>query len=64
MTSFLTSHGRTVWLAAILLSIAGIISATRLPVSLFPLIDYPRVIVSVDAGNRDAAQMAAEITRG
>ena len=63
MTSFLTSHGRTVWLAAILLAIAGIISATRLPVSLFPLIDYPRVIVSVDAGNRDAAQMAAEITR-
>ena len=63
MTRFLTSHGRTVWLAAILLSIAGIISATRLPVSLFPLIDYPRVIVSVDAGNRDAAQMAAEITR-
>lgn len=63
MTRFLSLHGRTVWLAAILLSLAGIVAATRLPVSLFPRIDYPRVIVSVEAGDREAAQMAAEITR-
>ena len=63
MTRFLTSHGRTVWLAVILLTLAGLVAGSRLPVSLFPHIDYPRVIVSVEAGNRDAAQMAAEITR-
>ncbi len=63
MTRFLTAHGRTVWLAVILLTLAGLVAGSRLPVSLFPLIDYPRVIVSVEAGNRDAAQMAAEITR-
>ena len=63
MTRFLTAHGRTVWLAVILLTLAGVVGASRLPVSLFPHIDYPRVIVSVEAGNRDAAQMAAEITR-
>ncbi len=34
-----------------------------MPVSLFPQIDYPRVVVSIDAGNRDAAQMEAQITR-
>ena len=38
-------------------------AATRLPVSLFPHIDFPRVVVSVDAGERDPAQMAAQITR-
>ncbi len=35
----------------------------RLPVTLFPHIDYPRVVVSIDAGERDAEQMAADITR-
>ena len=35
----------------------------RLPVTLFPHIDYPRVVVSIDAGERDAEQMAATITR-
>ncbi|KTE24840.1 transporter [Sphingopyxis sp. H071] len=47
----------------ILLTLAGVVSATRVPVGLFPNIDYPRVVVSVDAGDRDAAQMEAEITR-
>ena len=63
MNRFLTTHGRSVWLAVILLSLAGLMAAPRLPVGLFPHLDYPRVVVSIDAGNRDAAQMAAEITR-
>ncbi|MBV9884797.1 MAG: efflux RND transporter permease subunit [Sphingomonadaceae bacterium] len=63
MTRFLSAHARAIWLAAILLTLGGIVAATRLPVSLFPHIDYPRVVVSVDAGDRDASQMAAEITR-
>lgn len=46
-----------------LLTIAGLVAALRLPVSLFPHIDYPRVVVSIDAGERDAEQMAADITR-
>ena len=33
-----------------------------MPVSLFPFINYPTVIVSIDAGERDAAQMTAQIT--
>ena len=31
--------------------------------TLFPHIDYPRVVVSIDAGERDAQQMEADITR-
>ena len=59
----LSRHARTIWLGVILLTLAGIVAGTRLPVSLFPRIDYPRVVVSVDAGDRDAAQMEAQITR-
>ena len=63
MTKFVRRHARSIWLAVIILTVAGATAAVRLPVGLFPQIDYPRVIVSVDAGDRDAAQMAAQITR-
>lgn len=63
MTGTIASHARSIWLAVILLTLAGVAAATRLPVALFPQIDYPRVAVTIDAGDRDAAQMAAEITR-
>jgi CzcA family heavy metal efflux pump len=46
-----------------LLTLAGLVAAMRLPVTLFPHIDYPRVVVAIDAGERDAEQMAADITR-
>lgn len=59
----LAAHARALWLAALLLTLGGIVAATRLPVSLFPHIDYPRVVVAIDAGERDADQMAAQITR-
>lgn len=59
----LSGHARAILLAAVLLTLAGIAGALRLPVSLFPHINYPRVMVAIDAGDRDPAQMAAEITR-
>ena len=52
-----------IWLAVALVTVGGILAALNLPVSLFPHIDYPRVVVAIDAGDRDADQMAAEITR-
>ena len=63
MTSRLSRHTRSLWLAMLLLTLGGIVGALRLPVSLFPHIDYPRVVVAIDAGERDPAQMEAEITR-
>jgi multidrug efflux pump subunit AcrB len=59
----LSRHARSLWLALLLLTLGGIAGALRLPVSLFPQIDYPRVVVAIDAGERDPAQMEAEITR-
>lgn len=59
----LADHARTIWLGVLLLTLGGVVAATRLPVSLFPQIDYPRVVVAIDAGQRDPAQMKAEVTR-
>ena len=61
--SGIARHARALWLAALLLTIGGVAAALKIPVSLFPFISYPRVVVSIDAGERDAAQMTAQITR-
>ncbi|MDE1899560.1 MAG: efflux RND transporter permease subunit [Xanthomonadaceae bacterium] len=45
------------------LAAGGLIAALNMPVSLFPAIQFPRVRVSVDAGDRPAGQMAVEVTR-
>lgn len=63
MTVFIQRHAFTIWLTVLMLTLGGIFAAMNRPVSLFPQIDYPRVVLSVDAGDRDPDQMAAEITR-
>jgi CzcA family heavy metal efflux pump len=63
VTRSLADHARALWLAAILLTLGGLVAALKMPVSLFPHIDYPRVVVSIDAGECDEAQMTAQITR-
>ncbi len=63
MKELMQRHSRSIWLSVFLVTLAGLIAATRLPVTLFPHIDYPRVVVAIDAGDRDAGQMAAVVTR-
>jgi multidrug efflux pump subunit AcrB len=55
--SALERHRKTIWMAVVLVTLAGLFSAQKLPVTLFPHIDYPRVVVAIDAGERDATQM-------
>ena len=61
--SALSRHANALILAALIIVVGGAAAALRIPVSLFPFISYPRVVVAVDAGERDPAQMAAQITR-
>jgi multidrug efflux pump subunit AcrB len=63
MSGTIQRHARSIWLSVFLVTIAGLLAAHHLPVTLFPHIDYPRVVVSIDAGERDATQMAADTTR-
>ncbi|MEO6779516.1 MAG: efflux RND transporter permease subunit, partial [Bradyrhizobium sp.] len=41
----------------------GAASILRLPVSLFPHVDFPRIDLKIDAGSRPAPQMEIEVTR-
>lgn len=63
MTRWLSAHTRSVVLAFLLLTAAGLGAALGMPVSLFPQIDFPRVVVSVDAGDRAVDQMVSQVTR-
>jgi len=42
--------------------LGGLASAWTLPVALFPHVEFPRIVVSLDAGDRPAERMTVEVT--
>jgi CzcA family heavy metal efflux pump len=56
-------HARPVIFVVAVLAAAGLLSVFRLPVGLFPQVDFPRIRVSLDAGSRPAERMEIEVTR-
>lgn len=55
-------HRRSLFFVAAILVAGGLLSALRLPVALFPQISFPRVVISLEAGDRPAEEMAALVT--
>src|SRR5574337_385770 len=55
-------HRRSLLFLALMLAIGGIASAFLMPVALFPNVAFPRVQLTLDAGDRPADQMAIEVT--
>ena len=56
-------HRRSILFLLAVLAAAGVASAFRLPVALFPRVDFPRIAVYIEAGDRPAEQMVISITR-
>ncbi len=48
---------------AAILAAAGILSTLRLPVSLFPEITFPRIVILADNGEQPAERMMIEVTK-
>jgi len=63
IATWFQAHRRSLLFLVLILALGGLASAFRLPVSLFPNVSFPRVRVSVDAGDRPADQMAIAVTR-
>jgi len=61
--AWLTRHQRSILLLILILAAGGIAAAWNLPVALFPNMDFPRVVIAIDAGDRPIERMEAEITR-
>jgi len=60
---WLQRHRRSVLFLLALLAAGGVFAAFKLPVGLFPNVDFPRVVVSADAGDRPASQMMLQVTQ-
>ncbi|SRR5579862_2783549 len=61
-TAWAQGHSRSILFLLAALAIAGAVSSLSLPVALFPQVSFPRVRITVDAGDRPAEQMAIEVT--
>ncbi len=62
-TRWMQDHRRSILFLLALLALGGTLAAFRLPVTLFPNIDFPRVLVSLDAGDRPADLMMLTVTQ-
>ncbi len=56
------SHRRSVLFLLALLALGGALASFTLPVALFPSVQFPRVVISLDAGDRPAERMTTEVT--
>src|SRR3981081_4033731 len=63
MKSWFQRHSRSILFLFVVLAVAGALSSVSLPVALFPDVRFPRIRVSLDAGDRPAEVMAIEVTR-
>jgi len=57
------SHRRSILFLLAALAVAGAASALRLPVALFPHVNFPRIIIELQAGDRPGEQMVIQVTR-
>jgi len=60
---FATRHALSITFIAVALCLAGVLSALRMPSSVFPQTNFPRVVILVNNGIMPADEMMATITR-
>src|SRR5947207_9360349 len=61
-TAWAQSHARSILFFLAILVLAGVVASFSLPVALFPHVSFPRVRITLDAGDRPAERMAIEVT--
>src|SRR4030088_1424158 len=61
-TAWAHGHARSILFLLGALALAGAVASFSLPVALFPRVSFPRVRITLDAGDRPAERMAIEVT--
>lgn len=62
-SDWVQAHRRSILFLVFMLAAAGAIISFQLPVALFPIVVFPRVVISLDAGDRAAELMELQVTR-
>ena len=60
--AWIDSHRRSILFLIAMLAIGGVVLGFQLPISLFPRVNFPRVQVNIDAGDRPADLMVILVT--
>ncbi len=63
MITWLRAHRGSVLFLLVAATAGGLFAALRLPVGLFPAIDFPRIQITLDSGDRPVDRMVVEVTR-
>ena len=63
MLEWLSHHRRSILFLIALCVITGVASGPGLPVALFPDVSFPRIRITLDAGDRPAATMVVQATK-
>lgn len=58
-----STHRRSILFLLVVAAMAGVFGGLNLPVALFPNVAFPRVRVTLDAGDRPVEAMVAQVTR-
>ena len=62
LTEWIQSHRKSILFLLAVFGLTGLLRSFSLPVSLFPRLNFPRVVVNLEAGDRPAERMAVEVT--
>ncbi len=63
VSAWIQGHRRSLLTLLLLLAAMGAFRTFQMPVGLFPQVTFPRIVVSLNAGDRPAEQMEIRITR-
>ncbi len=63
MKDWLQLHRLSLLFLLLIAVLGGGLAAWNLPVGLFPNIDFPRIVVNIDAGDRPVDRMVVEVTQ-
>ena len=63
LASIISRQARAIVVIVILLCVAGLYAAWRLPVAVFPETNFPRIVIIVDNGEAPASQTLVAVTR-
>ncbi len=60
---FISAHKKGIIFIVSILSVGGLVSLFSMPISLFPNIDFPRIVMLADNGEEPANRMMIDVTR-
>ena len=63
MFAFLQRHAKALLFTIAILACSGVIMTLNLPISLFPDVTFPRIVILADNGEQPAERMMVEVTK-